>query len=249
MHTAMRDFTLTHSTLRTVDSPVVFIVSDDPQVRSVLREAIVSAGWRTEGVAQTCDFLAPTEMTGPGCLIVDIDRFGGAGTALQEFMRQRRDLPVIFIADNPSVRMTVHAIKAGAVEFLTTPLDEELLLNAVEQALDLSRSVRAKQAAARVLHDRFGRLSRREREVMQLVVTGRMNKHVAEALSISEITVKAHRGQVMRKMRATSLAELVTMAATLRAAGVVSDGIPCEPELRHVRAAWPGTCEASTSLE
>jgi FixJ family two-component response regulator len=197
-------------------APVVFVAHADRSLRSSLRRLIDAAGVQARFYDDAETLLAQMQVTGPACLIVDLQLPDIDGLQLQSLLADRRDIPVIFIAENPSARMIVRAMKAGAVEVLTTPLDEGLLIDAIRQALDLSETIGAREAERRLLQQRFERLSRREREVMQFVVRGQMNKNIALDLGISEITVKVHRGQVMRKMQADSLADLVNMAMALR---------------------------------
>lgn len=197
-------------------APVVFVAHADRSLRTSLRRLIDEAGAQARFYDDAETLLAQMQVTGPACLIVDLQLPDMDGLKLQSLLADRRDIPCIFIAENPSARMIVRAMKAGAVEVLTTPLDEGLLIDAIRQALDLSETIGARQAERRLLQQRFERLSRREREVMQFVVRGQMNKNIALDLGISEITVKVHRGQVMRKMQADSLADLVNMAMALR---------------------------------
>ena len=159
---------------------------------------------------------SPQLAAGPACLILDLPRSDVDELELQSLLADHRGVPVIFIADNPSARTIVRAMKAGAVEVLTKPVDEALLLDAVRQALQLSSTLRARETERLQLEQKYEQLSRREREVMKHVVRGHMNKNIAVELGISEITVKVHRGQVMRKMQADSLADLVSMAMALR---------------------------------
>src|SRR5687768_8454700 len=197
-------------------APVVFVAHADRSLRTSLRRLIDAAGAQARFYDDAETLLAQMQVTGPACLIVDLQLPDIDGLQLQSLLADRRDIPVVFIAENPSARMIVRAMKAGAVEVLTTPLDEGLLIDAIRQALDLSETIGAREAERRLLQQRFDRLSRREREVMQFVVRGQMNKNIAIDLGISEITVKVHRGQVMRKMQADSLADLVNMAMALR---------------------------------
>jgi FixJ family two-component response regulator len=194
--------------------PVVLVASSDSAVRNDIEALITRAGWETHALADAGEFLSHSPGTGPACAVLDLDLPGGV--ELLDLVSHRRDLPVVFMSSAASVRTTVRAMKAGAIEFLTKPCDESLLLDALQQGLSQSSAALAHAARTRVLHDRFGQLSHREREVMDLVVAGRMNKHVAEQLGISEITVKVHRGKVMRKMKAASLPDLVNMVAVLR---------------------------------
>jgi FixJ family two-component response regulator len=189
----------------------VFVAHSDRSLRTL----IAGAGLQARFYDDAESLLAQLHVTGPACLVVDLQLPDIDGLQLQSLLADRRDLPVIFVAENPSARTIVRAMKAGAVEVLTTPLDESLLLDAIRQALQLSETIHAQQAERRQLQQRYERLSRREREVMGYVVRGQMNKNIALDLGISEITVKVHRGQVMRKMQADSLADLVSMAMTL----------------------------------
>jgi FixJ family two-component response regulator len=158
------------------------------------------------------------------CLLVEQSLPGMSGLELQRLLRDQRHLPVIFMSSRVDVEVTVQAMKAGALEFFTKPLLNDVLLLALDQAIGLSRAAMHHQSQMQALAQRYGSLSRREREVMNLVVAGRLNKQVGGELGISEITVKAHRGKMMRKMQATSFAELVYMAASLR-----DDGLPAYP--------------------
>jgi FixJ family two-component response regulator len=204
-------------------TPVVFVVDDDVSVRESLEPLIRFAGWQPETFASAQEFLDRPRLTVPSCLVLDISLPDLNGLDLQKRIVDRTDMPIIFITGHGDVPMTVRAMKAGAVEFLTKPFDDEVLLSAIRSAIERSESALGDEANMRVLRERYALLSPREREVMSLVVSGLLNKQVGGELGISEITVKAHRGRVMQKMKAASLADLVTMAARLPLAPRVSN--------------------------
>jgi len=196
---------------------VVFVVDDDISVRESLELLIQSAGWQPELFASAHAFLEHPPASVPNCLVLDISLPGLNGLDLQKrVIAERPELPIIFITGHGDVPRTVQAMKAGAVEFLTKPFPEDVLLDAIRQALERSRNVLGQSAEMQDLRDRYASLTQREQQVMKLVVDGLLNKQVGGELGISEITVKAHRGKVMVKMKAHSLADLVKMSAKLR---------------------------------
>jgi FixJ family two-component response regulator len=200
-------------------TPVVFIVDDDVSVRESLESLIRCAGWQPETFASAQEFLSRPRVLAPSCLVLDVTLPDLSGLDLQKRVAvDRIDMPIIFITGYGDVPMTVQAMKAGAVEFLTKPFGDDVLLSAIRHAIERSQTALGHEAEMQALRDRHASLSRREREVMALVASGLLNKQVGGELGISEITVKAHRGKVMRKMEAHSLADLVTMAARLRLA-------------------------------
>src|SRR5258705_7076283 len=202
-------------------TPIVFVVDDDISVRESLELLIRSEGWEPETFALAQEFLARPRALVPSCLVLDVSLPGLNGLELQKRVAiERTDVPIIFITGYGDVPMTVQAMKAGAVEFLTKPFSDDVLLSAIRKAIERSRVALGQEVEMRALRESYASLTGREREVMALVVSGLLNKQVGAELGISEITVKAHRGQVMQKMKADSFAELVKMAARLRLPGV-----------------------------
>ncbi len=198
-------------------SPIVFVVDDDISIRESLEFMLRDQGFAVETFTTAQEFLARQHTWTPSCLILDVSLPGLNGLDLQKMVAQdRHDMPIIFITGHGDIPMTVKAMKAGAVEFLTKPFSDDVLLNAIRNAIERSRVLLDRDAELRELRSRYAPLTPREREVMALVVAGLPNKQVGSELGISEITVKAHRGSVMRKMKAGSLPELVSMAARLR---------------------------------
>jgi len=194
---------------------IVFVVDDDVSVRESLELLIRTAGWHPETFASPQEFLSSIRPIVPCCLVLDVTLPGLSGLELQEQLAERTDMPIIFISGYGDVPMTVRAMKAGAVEFLTKPFNDTVLLDAIRGAIERSRAVLRRESEMQMLRSCYTSLTPREREVMVLVVSGLLNKQVAGELGISEVTVKAHRGQMMRKMKAESLPALVTMAAKL----------------------------------
>jgi len=196
--------------------PLVFVVDDDISLRDSLGFLIANAGWRPKLFASAMEFLASPRPTSPSCLILDVGLPDLDGLEVQQRIAgERADMPIIFITARGDIPMTVRAIRAGAVDFLSKPFTPAVLLRAIESALERSRIRLQEEAKLQSLRDRYQALSRREREVMAHVVLGQLNKQVSGELGISEITVKQHRGRMMRKMRARSLPELVTIASRL----------------------------------
>ncbi len=210
LRTSSRSVPMLHTT------PIVFVVDDDHSVREALESLVRQAGWRPQVFESAHQFLAHPRALVPSCLVLDVTLPGLSGLELQSLIAgDRIDMPIIFITGHADVPMTVKAMKAGAIEFLTKPIPEDVLISAIESAIAHSRKALEQQRQMQVLRGLYSKLTPREREVMALVVRGLLNKQVGGELGMAEITVKAHRGQIMRKMNAASFADLVTMAAQL----------------------------------
>ena len=196
--------------------PIVAIVDDDPSVRRGLQRLIRSAGWKAETFASAQEFLARPRAAFPSCLVLDLQLPGLSGLDLQKRMTEvDLGVPIVFLTGHGDIPASVQAMKAGAVEFLTKPVDEQELLHAIQEAVERDRRARLQRAETNELRERYKSLTAREQEVMQRVISGMLNKQIAAGLNITEDTVKFHRGHIMRKMRADSLADLVRMAGDL----------------------------------
>jgi FixJ family two-component response regulator len=216
MNSASAFFHESRSSLISRDTPIVFVVDDDISVRESLESLIRFAGWQPQTFASAQAFLSLPRVFVPSCLVLDVTLPDLNGLDLQKrIANDRIDMPIIFITGHGDVPMTVRAMKAGAVEFLIKPYGDEVLLSAIQQAIECSHAALRREVAMRSIRNSYASLSRRERQVMALVVRGLLNKRVGVELGISEVTVKAHRGNVMRKMKADSLPDLVNMAARL----------------------------------
>jgi len=195
---------------------IIAIVDDDPWARDGLEALVRSAGWRAEAFASAREFLARPGVETPGCLVLDLQLPDLSGLDLQKRMAEiRLEIPIVFLTGHGDIPASVQAMKAGAVSFLTKPVNEQELLNAIQDAIERDRKARQQHAETRELQLRYESLTAREQEVMQQVVSGFLNKQIAAELKMSEFTVKFHRGHVMRKMRAESVADLVRMADNL----------------------------------
>jgi RNA polymerase sigma factor (sigma-70 family) len=199
------------------DRPVVYVIDYDRSMREAVQDLIASVGLEARGFASPREFLEASRPEAPGCLVLDVRLPGSSGLNFQQELAQAGVLlPVIFITGHGDIPMSVRAIKAGAVEFLTKPFRDQELLDAINAAVERDRAQRRDSAVLDDLRQRFATLTPREREIMALVILGRLNKQIADELGVSEVTVKVHRGQIMRKMRARSLPELVRMGDALR---------------------------------
>jgi FixJ family two-component response regulator len=198
------------------EQPVVFVIDDDPSMRDSLQDLLQSVGMEARVFKSTQEFLRAERPDAPGCLVLDVRLPGQSGLDFQRTLAASGiELPIVFISGHGDIPMTVRAMKAGAVEFLAKPFRDQDLLDAIQGGIERDRARRGDAALVAQLRERFASLTEREREIMALVVAGRQNKQIAAELGVSEVTVKAHRGQIVRKMRARSLPELVRMADRL----------------------------------
>jgi FixJ family two-component response regulator len=229
--------------IRHHSAPTVFVVDAEPCVTESLQATMRTEGWQLETFASARTFLARPRASAPGCLVLDVELPDMSGLDLQTRVADRPGLPVVFVTRCDDVRITVCAMKAGALDFFPKPVNDETLLSAIRHAMDRSRRALTGEAEMRTLRERYALLSPREREVMALVAVGRLNKQVGGELGISEITVKAHRGKLMRKMQAASLVDLVNMATSLnlvtKLAVAADDTTDTNAQLKQRRRLWP----------